>query len=84
MEVHVQKEFIQHGIAAGEGQHILQHRERKGKTSHGEAHKSVCILTLENTLQKLVWREKLRWRREAVETKQEGVWIGGGGFRCAV
>lgn len=56
-------------VITGEGQHILWHRERKGKTDHREAHKPVCILTLEYTLQKLQWRQKLRWRNEAEETK---------------
>lgn len=81
MELHIPKELIQHGIIAGEGQHILQHRERRGKSNHREAHKS---LTLEDTLHKLQWREKLRWRQVAGEAKQEGVWIGGGEFIFAV
>lgn len=86
MELHVQKELI-HGMCSpallGRTTHPVGQAENR-ENSHREARKSVCILTLKDTLQKLQWREELRWRREAGETKQEGVWIGGGKFGFAV
>lgn len=87
MGLHIRKEFLQHGMCSpsllGRTTHSVAQGEKR-EDSHREAHKSACILTLKDNFQKLQWREKLRWRREAGETKQEEVWIMGGECRYAV